>query len=42
VFERGSIVEEGNHEGLMARPRGVYRGLFDMQSLGFVDTAAAG
>ncbi len=42
VFERGRIVEQGSHDDLMARPGGVYRGLFDMQSLGFVDTAAAG
>ncbi len=42
VFDRGRVVEEGTHEALMARPDGVYRGLFDMQSLGFVDTAAAG
>lgn len=40
VFDRGEIVEQGNHEALMARPRGIYRGLFDMQSLGFVDAAA--
>lgn len=42
VFDRGRIVEQGSHDDLMARPDGVYRGLFDMQSLGFVDTAAAG
>jgi ATP-binding cassette, subfamily B, bacterial len=40
VFDRGEIVEQGSHEALMARPRGIYRGLFDMQSLGFVDAAA--
>ncbi len=41
VFDGGEVVEQGTHDELMARPRGVYRGLFDMQSLGFVDTAAA-
>ena len=40
VFERGEIVEQGTHDALMARPAGIYRGLFDMQSLGFVDAAA--
>ncbi len=41
VFDDGDVVEQGAHDELMARPRGIYRGLFDMQSLGFVDTAAA-
>jgi ATP-binding cassette subfamily B protein len=41
VFDDGVVVEEGTHESLMARRHGVYRGLFDMQSLGFVDTGAA-
>ena len=36
VFDNGRIVEEGSHVELMAR-RGLYRRLFDMQSLGFVD-----
>jgi ATP-binding cassette, subfamily B, bacterial len=40
VFDRGEIVEQGSHDALMAKPRGLYRGLFDMQSLGFVDAAA--
>jgi ATP-binding cassette, subfamily B, bacterial len=40
VFDRGEIVEQGSHDTLMARPGGIYRGLFDMQSLGFVDAAA--
>ncbi len=41
VFDDGRIVEQGTHEALMANPAGVYRRLFDMQSLGFVDTAPA-
>lgn len=41
VFERGCIVEQGSHDELMDRPQGTYRRLFDMQSLGFVDNAAA-
>ncbi|MEQ8485008.1 MAG: ABC transporter ATP-binding protein [Pseudomonadales bacterium] len=40
VFDRGDVVEQGTHDALMARADGVYRGLFDMQSLGFADTAA--
>ena len=38
---RGRIAEDGNHAELMARPGDLYRRLFDMQSLGFVDGAAA-
>ena len=38
---RGRIAEDGNHAELMARPGGLYRRLFDMQSPGFVDSAAA-
>ena len=41
VFDHGEVVEQGSHDDLMGRPDGVYRGLFDMQSLGFVDTFAA-
>jgi len=37
VFDRGRIVEEGTHDALMDKTDGVYRRLFDMQSLGFVD-----
>ena len=37
VFEEGQIVEQGDHEDLIARPEGVYRRLHDMQALGFVD-----
>jgi ATP-binding cassette, subfamily B, bacterial len=40
VFDHGSIVEQGTHESLMARETGVYRRLFDMQSLGFIDMGA--
>ena len=36
VFDNGRIAEEGSHAELMAG-RGLYRRLFDMQSLGFVD-----
>ncbi len=41
VFDNGRIAEEGSHAQLMARPGGLYRRLFDMQSLGFIDGAAA-
>lgn len=41
VFDRGDVVEQGTHDELMARPDGIYRGLFDMQSLGFVDAAVS-
>lgn len=37
VFDQGNVVEQGTHDALMGRRDGVYRGLFDMQSLGFVD-----
>lgn len=36
VFDGGRIVEEGDHEALMAIEGGVYRELFDIQSGGFV------
>jgi len=36
VFDRGRIVEAGSHETLLSHSQGVYRGLYDMQSLGFV------
>ncbi len=36
VFERGRIVEEGRHEALLARPRGVYRSLHEHQVAGLV------
>jgi len=34
VFEHGEVVEQGSHDALVARPDGVYRGLFDMQTHG--------
>jgi ATP-binding cassette, subfamily B, bacterial len=34
VFERGHIVEEGNHDALLRRPQGHYRRLFERQSGG--------
>lgn len=37
VFENGRIVEEGTHDGLMARADGTYRRLHDVQALGLVD-----
>ncbi|MFW6092627.1 MAG: ABC transporter ATP-binding protein [Pseudomonadota bacterium] len=37
VFDDGAIVEQGSHDELMTRRDGVYRNLFEMQSLGFVD-----
>jgi ATP-binding cassette subfamily B protein len=36
VFERGRIVEDGNHEALLRRPHGHYRRLFERQSGAFV------
>jgi ATP-binding cassette subfamily B protein len=32
VFDRGRVVEEGDHEALLARPRGIYRALFERQA----------
>jgi ATP-binding cassette subfamily B protein len=31
VMDRGRLAEEGTHEELMARPRGIYRGLVESQ-----------
>jgi ATP-binding cassette subfamily B protein len=41
IFDRGRIVEEGDHETLIAQTDGIYRRLFDRQVLGLVDTEAA-
>ena len=35
VFDRGEIVEQGNHAALVARADGTYRGLFDRQATEF-------
>ena len=37
VFDRGRIIEEGDHRALIRRPDGVYRKLFDRQVLGLVE-----
>jgi ATP-binding cassette subfamily B protein len=37
VFDRGRIIEEGDHKSLIKRPNGVYRRLFDRQVLGLVE-----
>lgn len=34
VFERGRIIEEGDHVTLLRRADGVYRGLFELQAAG--------
>ncbi len=41
VFDRGEIVEQGNHATLTARPGGIYRGLFEMQATEFGRISAA-
>ena len=33
VFEHGRIAEEGNHEALIGLNGGIYRGLFELQTL---------
>ena len=33
VFDRGRIVEDGDHEGLLLRPEGAYRALFRRQAV---------
>jgi ATP-binding cassette subfamily B protein len=37
VFEKGAIVEEGDHGSLVQRNNGRYRGLFERQVLGLID-----
>ena len=37
VFDRGRVVEDGNHEALLADPDGQYRRLFDRQSGNIID-----
>jgi ATP-binding cassette subfamily B protein len=37
VFDRGRIIEEGDHAALIKRPNGIYRRLFDRQVLGLVE-----
>lgn len=32
VFDRGRVIEEGNHDALLRRPHGQYRRLFERQS----------
>ncbi|MGE4062644.1 MAG: ABC transporter ATP-binding protein [Rhodospirillaceae bacterium] len=32
VFDRGRVVEDGNHQSLLANPAGLYRRLFDRQA----------
>jgi ATP-binding cassette subfamily B protein len=41
VFDRGEIVEQGNHAALTARTGGVYRSLFERQSTEFARIASA-
>jgi ATP-binding cassette, subfamily B, bacterial len=40
VFDRGRVVEEGNHEALLRRPHGQYRQLFERQSGGLIVESA--
>jgi len=42
VFDRGAVVEEGDHAALLARPGGLYRRLFERQSLELTTPRAAG
>ena len=41
VFEKGRIVEEGTHEGLVTRKGGIYRRLFETQAGGFAKKQAS-
>jgi ATP-binding cassette subfamily B protein len=40
VFDRGRIIEEGDHEALIRRKDGVYRRLFERQALALVEGLA--
>ncbi|MBR0648963.1 ABC transporter ATP-binding protein [Roseomonas terrae] len=37
VFDRGRVAEEGSHAALLARPEGIYAGLFRRQAEGLAD-----
>ncbi len=39
VFDQGRVVEDGDHEALLANPAGIYRRLFDRQSGTIIDGA---
>jgi ATP-binding cassette, subfamily B, bacterial len=41
VFDRGKIIEEGNHAALVERVGGIYRGLFERQATEFAFISAA-
>jgi ATP-binding cassette subfamily B protein len=41
VFDRGEIVEQGNHAALAGRAGGIYRGLFELQVTEFASVSAA-
>jgi ATP-binding cassette, subfamily B, bacterial len=41
VFDRGKIVEQGTHAGLLVRSGGIYRGLFERQATEFAASSAA-
>ncbi|MDH7795786.1 MULTISPECIES: ABC transporter ATP-binding protein [unclassified Beijerinckia] len=41
VFERGRIIEEGDHATLLRQPDGVYRGLFELQAAGLEEGPVA-
>jgi ATP-binding cassette subfamily B protein len=41
LFDRGEIVEQGNHAALIARTGGIYRSLFERQAMDFARITAA-
>src|SRR5215468_6403337 len=41
LFDRGEIVEQGNHAALIARTGGIYRSLFERQATEFAHISAA-